>query len=284
MKWMERLSNCLDYVEENLKGEIDLKVICDKVCLSRLYFYRLFEAVTHVSFTEYIRKRRMTLAVKELKAGRKVIDVAYDYGYSSPEAFSRAFKSVHKLTPSQAIKSNSSLKSYPRLVVTISLKGEKEMNYKLERKSPFKVLGRSLKTSSEEGRSEREIPQFWDTLVQEGVTKRLASYSSDYGKMLGVCFDEKPDHTLEYALSVPWKGEGDKADFEVWEIPEAEWAIFESIGPLPEAVQNTWKRILSEWLPATGYELSHKPKIECYYPLTEKCEEYRCEIWLPIHK
>lgn len=95
MKWIERLTDCVDYIEDNLEGEIDQDLLCRKACLSRFYFLRLFEAVTGMGVSEYIRRRKMTLAARELMSGAKVIDTAFRYGYSSPEAFTRAFKGVH---------------------------------------------------------------------------------------------------------------------------------------------------------------------------------------------
>ncbi|MDC7219068.1 MAG: AraC family transcriptional regulator [Spirochaetales bacterium] len=282
MKWIERLTDCVDYIEENLCGEIDMDVLCDKACLSRLYFTRLFDAVTGVSLSEYIRRRRMTLAVKDLISGeKKVIDVAYDYGYSSPEAFSRAFKSVHAISPSQVKGKANQLKSYHKIGFSISIKGDIEMNYRIEEKDAFRVLGTSLTTTTEDNRNFEEIPRFWQEIVAAGVTKELGNYSSDFGKMFGICFDEQPDKTFTYSVSVPFKGQ-DKGRFEEREIPAGKWAIFECKGPMPRALQDTWHRIFAEWLPATGHELAKLPQVEYYIPKDEKMREYWAEVWLPI--
>jgi AraC family transcriptional regulator len=281
VKWIERLNDCVAYLEDNLDGDVDWDVLCDKACLSRLYFSRLFEAATGTGVSEYMRRRKMTLAVKDLLSGRKVIDVALDYGYSSPEAFSRAFKSVHAIAPSRVGDNAATLKSYHRISFTISIKGDRAMNYRLEKKDAFKVLGASIETTGEEGKNYVEIPRFWQESNQNGLMKRMEDLSPK-DECYGICFDgEGNSPEFRYAIAVDYAG-GETGEFETMEIPAAEWAVFESVGPMPSAIQEVWKRIFSEWLPATGYGLESGPQIECYYPGDPGSADYRCEVWIPI--
>lgn len=282
MKWIERLSECVDYIENNLKGEIDINVLCRISCLSRLYFPRLFEAVTNVPLSEYIRRRRMTLAAKELIDSRKkVIDIALDYGYSTPESFTRAFKSVHGVSPSALRINTPKIKSYPKLAFTISIKGDVEMDYKITDKKEFKALGISIKTTDEDGRNYREIPEFWTKIHTDGSAKKLCELSADDGLMYGICFDLDDDNYFKYAAAVPYDGKSTD-DFEVITIPAAKWAIFECTGPMPDSIQKVWRRIFAEWLPATEYELAMQPQLEVYYPGDASSEDYKSEIWIPI--
>jgi len=281
VKWIERLTDCVDYLENHLDGEIDWNVLCDRACLSRLYFSRLFEAATGMGVSEYQRRRRMTLAVRDLLGGRKVIDVALDYGYSSPEAFCRAFKSVHGIAPSQAGEPGAALKSYHRLSFSISIKGDREMNYRMERKDALKFFGTSIGTSSEDGQNYVEIPRFWQESWKNGVMERLNGVSPG-SPCYGICFECEGDGPeFRYAIAVDDRG-GDGKGFESLEVPPSEWAVFESVGPMPGAIQDVWKRIFSEWLPATGYELRNAPQIEYYPPGDSQAADYRCEVWIPV--
>jgi len=282
MKWIDRLTECVDYIEENLNGQIEMDILCDKACLTRLYFNRLFDAVTGIPVHEYIRRRKMTLAAKELLSGqKKVIEAALDYGYSSPEAFSRAFKSVHGIPPSQVKQQGSAIKSFHRLTFSISIKGDQEMNYRIEEKKAFALLGEAITTTAVEGQNKKKIPVFWQKVNSQGICDQMCAMASEPGKMFGVCFDENSDKTFRYGIGVPYAN-GEKGQFEVMNIPEAKWAIFESRGPLPQAIQNVWGRIFAEWLPATGYEIANLPQIE-YYPLNESpSQDDYCEVWIPL--
>ena len=282
MKWIKRLEECVDYIENNLKGEIDMSTLSRISCLSRLYFPRLFEAVTDIPLSEYIRRRRMTLAARELTEGRKkVIDIAYDYGYSTPESFSRAFKSVHGVSPSHVKAGNPKVKSYPKLTFTISIRGDAAMDYKIIEKSAFDVLGLSLRTTDTDGKNLKEIPEFWAKICSDGSSEALSRLSSDEGIMYGICFDLESDGYFKYAAAVPYAG-GEKENFEVVNIPAAKWAVFESIGPMPGAIQKVWKRIFSEWLPATEFEMESLPQIELYYPGDATAGDYKSEVWIPV--
>lgn len=69
---------------------------------SEYHFRRMFASLAGIPVSEYIRRRRLTAATAEIIAGQSVLDVAVRYGYESAEAFNRAFKAMHGLTPSQA--------------------------------------------------------------------------------------------------------------------------------------------------------------------------------------
>lgn len=282
MKWIKRLSQCVEYIEDNLKDEIDMNDLCRISCLSSLYFPRLFEAVTGIQLSEYIRRRRMTLAACELAGGdRKVIDIALDYGYSSSESFSRAFKGIHGISPSYVRNQNPTLKSYPKLTFSVSIKGDSEMNYKIVDKKAFKVLGVSITTTTNNGENTKEIPKFWERINNDGTCKQMCKYAATNDVIYGICFDSDSKDTFKYAVAVSYDG-GGKSEFEVMDISACKWAIFECIGPMPLAIQNVWNRIFTEWLPATEYEIAPLPQIEFYTLGDSAKDDYRSEVWIPI--
>ena len=285
MKWYMRLQDCIKYIEENLKGEIDFDELSSLSFLSKRYFFRMFEAVTGISVIEYIRNRRMTLAAKELASEAcKVIDIALEFGYSSPEAFSRAFKSVHGIPPSSVTTAQSGmLKSFSPLSFKITVKGDKELNYKIEKKKAFKVIGEVLTTTSEKEQNFKELPRFWDRLHSDGTFTKMLGLSDDSGTSFGVCFPVvEGSQEFNYAIAVPYSGKDDE-QFEIFDIPEATWVVFEFTGPMPSAIQDGLNMIFSEWLPATEYEIDNTmPDIELYYPGSVQNPDYKSEIWIAI--
>lgn len=243
----------------------------------------MFEAVTGMSISEYVRKRRMSLAAYDLmEKDLKVIDVAYDYGYSSPEAFSRAFKSVHGVSPALAGKDGNFIKLYMPISFHIEIKGDVSMKYRIEEMEGFKVFGKSITTTSEDGRNFREIPQFWNDVFQSGDFKAMIEQCDESSKNFGICLPMKNELEFDYAIG--FSGVKDEyLDFEVCQIPKAKWAIFECLGPMPDAMQRVWNRIFKEWLAATEYEIDCRlPQLEYYTEGDTSSENYYSEIWIPL--
>jgi len=134
MEIMERLTEALAYIEENLMNEINYTEVAKRAYCSSDGFKRVFSIIAGISPAEYVRRRRMTLAALELKDSNcKISDIALKYGYESPGSFTRAFSSIHGLTPSDVRKSKVSLTVFPRLFFKIHIKGANEMNYRIEK-------------------------------------------------------------------------------------------------------------------------------------------------------
>ena len=142
MEWLDRMKSAMDYIETHLDEEVDPAEAAKRACCSVTHFQRMFSFITGIHLSEYIRSRRQTLAGFEQQEGSaKEIDVALKYGYDSPEAFSRAFKQLHGIMPTAARSKGAALKAFPRLSFHISIRGDVEMNYRIEEKQPFKMAG-----------------------------------------------------------------------------------------------------------------------------------------------
>jgi len=129
MDWLSRMNAAISYIEENLDGVIDHDRLAKIACCSAHNFYRMFSFITDTSLSEYIRRRRLTLAALDLQNSQiKVIDLALKYGYDSPISFARAFQALHGVTPTEARADGVMLKAYPKITFQISIKGEKEMD------------------------------------------------------------------------------------------------------------------------------------------------------------
>ncbi|MCY7765291.1 helix-turn-helix transcriptional regulator, partial [Bacillus inaquosorum] len=88
MDSLKRMNRALTYIEENLTNDIDFKEVAKIAFCSDYHFKRMFSFLAGISLSEYIRRRRLTLAAFELKDSNvKVIDIAIKYGYNSPDSF-----------------------------------------------------------------------------------------------------------------------------------------------------------------------------------------------------
>ena len=140
MDWITGIQRALDYTEAHLTGEIDYEVAAKAACSSPFHFQRMFTMLCGFTLGDYIRMRRLALAAEELmQTHDKVIDIAYKYGYDTPESFSRAFTRFHGVTPTQA-RRGETVKSFSRLSVKLILSGGSTMDYRIEKKDAFRII------------------------------------------------------------------------------------------------------------------------------------------------
>lgn len=284
MEWLERMNRSIDYIERHLEDGVSIEEAARAAYSSTYHFHRLFHMVTGLTVTEYIRRRRLTLAAQELAStAARVVDVALKYGYDSPESFAKAFRRLHGIAPSEARNPGARLKAFPRMAFQLSLKGVHAMDYRIVEREAFQVVGRVLNTTCRDGANFREIPKFWNDGYAEGWIPRLESLA---GKMaMGVCLPMDPGQDdLSYMIGVEAGPELAGEEWTVYTVPALTWAVFTAVGPLPGSIQETFQRIFQEWFPSTNYEHDHGPELEVYLDGDSSAPDYRCEVWIPIVK
>ncbi|WP_186575982.1 AraC family transcriptional regulator [Aquibacillus kalidii] len=285
MNGIQHLSNCIDYIEARLDQEIDVDTLATIFCSSKFHFLRMFRMITGFTVAEYVRNRRLTLSAGEIIThDMKIIDVALKYGYETPESFSKAFRKLHGISPTQAKRKATNLKAFPPLSFQIKVKGEESMDYNIKETNSFQVIGKELRVTTRNGENFRRIPQFWDEFNNSETAKVLEKQIGLLG-MLGICMEFAPDQEeFTYFIGVEKGGYHYSDGLVVKEIPKTTWAVFPVVGAMPDAIQETTKRIYSEWFPATGYKHAGSPEIEVYPDQKESIHSsnYRTEIWIPI--
>lgn len=284
MEWIDKMNAALDYIEENLSGTIDNELIAKKACCSSYNFQRMFSFIADVSLAEYIRRRRLTQAGFDLqKTGSKVLDISLKYGYDSPGSFTRAFQNLHGLTPAEAKKKGTVLKSYPKISFKITIKGVEEMKYRIEEQNKFRLAGVMKAITTINGENFKLIPQIWKDAWSDGTNKKIDSLGiKSNPECYGVCCNFRKDE-FDYMIAVESNIELPEGFAELI-IPKLTWVKFECRGKLPESQQNVWKRIFTEWFPTSGYEHDNGPEIEWYSNEDVNSDTYLSEIWIPIKK
>lgn len=282
MEWIEHLNDAINYIEKHLTQELDYEHIAKIACCSTYHFQRMFSYIAEVPLSEYIRRRRMTMAAVDLQSGdEKVIDVAVKYGYDSPTAFNRAFQSVHGMSPSQAKQSGVTLKAFPAISFNITIKGAVQMDYRIEKKEAFRIVGVSEKLDKELEKNFAVVPQLWQKVAANGTVEKLVTMmNSEPMGILGVSACNTQDDWRYYiaASSKSALSEG----FEEYIVPAATWAIFYGEGTMPHSIQDLEKKIVLEWLPTSGYEYGNVPDIEVY--LSADPQNAKFEVWIPVVK
>lgn len=286
MDWLEKMNQAMDYIEEHLTESISYERAAQLACCSKYHFLRMFPYLTGFTLSEYIRRRRLTLAAFELQTTDiKIIDAAAKYGYDSPEAFSRAFKKQHGKSPVQTAeskKTGSAMVSFPRISFqNFSIKGEKEMKYRIISRESFRVFGVYTEISSDMTEAFKQVPQFARQCDADGtvdnINRLLGRFCDNY--TISALYDHT-ENTFKYMLcnflppnlTLP-------ENFTVLTVPAATWAVFD----VPDNMQEIWPRIFTEWFPDSGYELEKGVQFEMYYGLARH-ENAHGEIWLPVRQ
>lgn len=287
MGWIVGIQRAINYVEEHLKERLDYEEIAKQADCSSYYFQKIFGILCDMSLGEYIRNRRLSLAGSELVGtDKKVIDIALEYGYESPESFTRAFVKFHGITPTQARTGETGLKIFSRIHVEITMKGGNLMeNYKIVEKEAFKVLEKVETHSISREANKNTIPDFWDRAHRDGTVETLIKQTDDRTFIYGICYGNtlEDSQTFEYAIATKYtQGAEIPEGFRVNEIPARTWLVFDCTGPMPQAIQDTFHRIITEFFPSSEYEPTFEFDIEAYPAGPMTTADYKSQVWIPI--
>lgn len=280
MEWIERLNDAIGYIEEHLTEEIDYGQLGQIACCSSYHFQRMFSYMAGIPLSEYIRRRKMSLAAVDLQGkDMKIIDVAGKYGYHSPTAFNRAFQSVHGIAPSAVKNEGVSVKSFPPILFKITVKGVKEMNYRIETKDAFRIVGVSVPLHKNIEENFTVIPPKWQEISMNGTLQRLIGMMDT--PPMGVLGVSICNDTEQWRYYIAVSTSQAKNDLEDYIVPAATWAIFSGEGT-NQSIQELERRIVTEWLPTSGYEYGNAPDVEVYLNPDPQNAQY--EVWIPVVK
>ncbi|MGW7634907.1 AraC family transcriptional regulator [Streptomyces decoyicus] len=284
---LERLNQAMEHIECHLDQRIEVSDMARQVLMSEYHFRRLFSALAGIPLSEYIRRRRLTVAGAEVLAGeRTLLEVAVRYGYTSGEAFARAFRVMHGVGPGEARRTGASLKSQPRMSFRLIVEGNSSMQYKVVDKDEFRVVGRKAR-----------VP-----LVHEGVNPAIAAFIRGMGKETLQRIESLSDQEPEGIISVSDDLDGSRAegteldyyhgvvtraavpeDMDALTVPAGTWAVFESSGPFPQTLQYLWRDVFTQWFPSNPYQSRPGPEI-LRTRLSPDATQADAELWIPVER
>ena len=247
MNIIKSFNNTIDYLETVLDDEIDEKKVTQLSGYSYSMFSRLFSILTETTLSEYLRSRRLTEAAVILRnTDEKIIDVAFKFGYESSDSFGTAFKNFHGFTPSE-VRNRKPFKLVSRVQLALSVRGGRSMNITIQKKQAFTVAG-----VNEQSINSSLCPSVWDKLYEKYSHDELASLGN--GQSVGVCHDVENSSTINYMAGYI-VNDVDKATsmgLDVLEVEEAEYAVVELVGSVPECIHNGWKYAMEVFFPEHG--------------------------------
>lgn len=289
MDLLKNMNEALQYIEENLAHDIDFNKVARLALCSEYHFKRMFSFLAGITISEYIRRRRLTLAAFELNNTHlRIIDVAIKYGYNSPDSFTRAFQSFHGVTPSEAKIHGQMLKAFPRMTFQLTIKGGNEMNYRIEEKEAFQIVGIMKRVPIVFHGENPEINAMWKTLNEEKINKLKELSNVEPKGIIQASTNFSEDRMeekggLDHYIGVATTNECPE-NFSKLKVPASTWAVFESVGPFPNTLQETWGRIYAEWFPSSGYQQTEGPEILSIQSKDLTSPDVKSEIWIPVLK
>lgn len=290
MSWLERMNLAIEYVEENLGSEITIEEAAKIACCSKFHFHRVFISFFNITFAEYIRKRRFTLAATDVaNSNDSIIDIAMRYGYDSPSAFTRAFRNIHRVNPSEVRTSQVKLATYNRVSLPLETEGTEKVDYKIVEKPSFEVAGKSKSFQFDE--FAKNGKQFWKDYVGSDEYRVLCQLTKGRpgnvtsAPLVTAYFPKEKSKLDEFidVLGVEVDFECDATPFDIHTIPSATYAEFYCSY---RNAMKTNRYIYGKWFSATGYDRDgDKPDIVAYFPMPYRhFSEMSVRWWVPIIK
>lgn len=284
---LERLNEALDHIESHLDQRIEVSELARIAVTSEYHFRRLFSALAGTSLSEYIRRRRLTVAGAEVLAGeRTLLEIAVRYGYGSGEAFARAFRTMHGVGPGEARRAGAPLHSQPRMSFRLIVEGSSSMRYRVVEKEQFRVVGKKIRVPLVHVGVNPAIAEFIRGIDHETV-RRIAALSDQRPEgIVGVSDNLDPSRAegteLDYYHAVVTGAEAPE-DLDALTVPAGTWAVFENSGPFPQALQYLWRDVFTQWFPSNPYQSRPGPEI-LRTRLSQDAAQADAELWIPVER
>ncbi|MFJ3964923.1 helix-turn-helix domain-containing protein [Streptomyces sp. NPDC090036] len=284
---LERLNQTLEYIERHLDRQVDGAELARIAATSEYHLRRMFSALAGMPLSEYVRRRRLTLAGAEVLAGQEsLLEIAVRYGYGSGEAFARAFRAMHGVGPGEARRTGAALVSQPRLTFRLTVEGTSSMRYRVVDRPDFSVVGLKARVPLVHAGPNQAIIDFvrgTDPQVLERLEK--LSDQEPHG-IVAVCDDLDPSRAegteLDYYQAVITSAAAPEGA-EALPVRAGTWAVFTTSGPAPQAIQELWRDVFTQWFPSNPYRSRPGPEI-LRTRMSADHTEADAELWLPVER
>jgi AraC family transcriptional regulator len=284
---LERLNQAMEHIEEHLDGTLDAAALARVAATSEYHFRRMFSALAGMPLSEYVRRRRLTLAGAEVLAGdRTLLEIAVRYGYGSGEAFARAFRAVHGVGPGEARRTGAALSSQPRMAFRLTVEGSSSMKYRVTDKPAFTVVGPRARVPLVHSGPNQAIIDFVRGIGPETLERLEKLSDQEPHGIVAVCDDLDPSRAegteLDYYHGVITAADPPEGTAAL-SVPAGTWAVFTTSGPAPRAIQALWADVFTQWFPSNPYRGRPGPEI-LRTVLSADGSHADAELWLPVER
>lgn len=285
---LKELNQVIDYIENRLTDDLSLERISEYAGVSDYHFRKIFFYLSGLTLSEYIKNRKLSEANKDLLHGDKVTDVAFKYGYQSVDGFTRAFKKWSGFLPSDVIKTGIS-KSFPKLSFVITVKGGTSMEFRIEDKPAFNLVGVSKRVPMQFEGVNNEIVKLAQSITDEQKEEMHSLQNIDPYEIVNASYHAdanfiKEEGDLTHMIGVLTTENQVSDRLDIVPVEACTWAIFPNEGPFPSTLQETMAKTYSEWLPSSDYEVINVPSFSFTKMNKDKVGYAYSEVWIPVRK
>ncbi|MDL2261157.1 AraC family transcriptional regulator [Methanimicrococcus sp. OttesenSCG-928-J09] len=297
MNSLEQMNQAMEYIENNLLLDVDFSKAAEIAGCSEYHFLRVFSFLAGMPLGEYIRSRKLSNAAERLRAEEiKIADLALELGYESPDAFTKAFHLFHGTAPSKARETDSLIKIFTPMTFQLTIKGGTKMKYRIVEKEAFYVIGFKKRITLIFNGINTQMESVYEKLTPEIIDELKNLSDTEPKGMLNVSvnFSDRTQEGSELdqfigvasskSLSERTVENDGNAVYDSLYVKPYTWAVFSVSGKFPDALQDTWARIYSEWLSLSDYELCDGPEILWNESPDITKADYKSEIWIPVVK
>ena len=283
------LNQLVEFVEDHLDEEIDVARLASRVGLTEYHLRRMFSSLAGMPLSEYIRRRRMTVAAADVLDDAEFLDIATRYGYGSAEAFGRAFRAVHGAGPGDVRRNGGPLRTQPQLRFRLTVEGNSTMDARITARPSFRLVGHSARVPLIHEGVNPHIQQFVTSLPATEHARLKALSDVEPAGLLQVSADVYPDYIegteLTYLHGVAMTADSQiPDDLNVIDVPAGEWAVFRDEGPYPEVLVSTWAATATDWFPSNPWQLRAGPSIVAILDRSLDFSSATTELWLPVER
>jgi len=283
------LNRIIDLIEGNLTEEINLASLTGDLGTTEYHVRRMFSSLAGMPLSEYIRRRRMTVAAADVLADRDLLGTAVRYGYSSTEAFNRSFRAVHGITPGEARRNGGPLRTQPRLRFRLTIEGNTTMDTRIADQPAFRLIGHAARVPLIHHGPNPHIEAHIAALPGVEHPRLKALSNTEPAGLLQVSADVDPDYsegselTYLHGFAVS-EGTPVPPDRDVIDVPPGAWAVFRTTGPYPAALQSTWAATAADWFPSNPWRLRPGPSVVAILDRSADLSTATSELWLPVER
>ena len=283
------LNRLVDYIDANLEHEIDIVGLAGTLGTTEYHLRRMFSSLAGMPLSEYIRRRRMGVAASDVLGDGDLLGIAVRYGYGSTEAFGRAFRAVHGVSPGYVRRHGGPLRTQPQLRFRLTVEGNTPMDTRITERPAFRLVGHAATVPLIHHGANPHIQAHIASLpgTEHARLKQLSD--TEPAGLLQVSADVDPDYAegseLTYLHGVAVSDTTPVPDeLDVIEVAAGPWAVFHATGPNPESLQSTWAATATDWFPSNPWRLRPGPSIVAILDRAADFSAATCELWLPIER
>jgi len=283
------LNRLVELIEQRLSSDLDIASAARELGTTEHHLRRMFSSLAGLPLSEYVRRRRMSVAAAHVVAGDDLLGIAVRFGYGSTEAFGRAFRSVHGASPSDVRRDGGPLRSQPQLRFRLTVEGNDSMDARISERPAFRLVGHAARVPLMHEGINPQIQKHIAALPASEHVRLKGLSNAEPAGILQVSADVDPDYAtgsdLTYLHGVATDMETEvPGDLDTIEVPAGSWAVFRASGAYPTVLQEAWAATATDWFPSQPWRLREGPSIVAVLDRSEDFHTATCELWLPVER